>query len=119
MIRFRNINSTIKLFLFEIKSPLDPAQISVIVIVQFKLYSFVLCSYLLPDRSKGAKQKTSVIKRDCNPKWNHTFIFEDVSVEDLADRGLELTIWDHDILSSNDFLGGNRLNLGTGKAYIY
>ncbi|XP_060085792.1 synaptotagmin-like protein 4 [Ylistrum balloti] len=74
-------------------------------------------AYLLPDKHKGLKQKTPVIKRDCNPKWNYTFIFDDVRPEDLKERGLELTIWDHDKISSNDFLGGVRLNLGLGRSY--
>ncbi|XP_023215061.1 uncharacterized protein LOC111617926 [Centruroides sculpturatus] len=72
-------------------------------------------SYLLPDKSKSGKQKTHVIKKTCNPKWNHTFVYDDVSIEDLHDRCLELTIWDYDKITSNDFLGGVRLNLGTGK----
>ncbi|XP_074601613.1 uncharacterized protein LOC141855450 isoform X5 [Brevipalpus obovatus] len=70
-------------------------------------------SYLLPDKS--SKQKTSVMKRTCNPKWNHTFEYEDVSIEELKRRCLELTVWDYDILTSNDFLGGIRLSLGQGK----
>jgi hypothetical protein len=39
----------------------------------------------------------------------------DVTVENLKEKSLELTIWDYDKLSSNDFLGGVRLNLGTGS----
>ncbi|XP_021379832.1 uncharacterized protein LOC110467183 isoform X2 [Mizuhopecten yessoensis] len=74
-------------------------------------------AYLLPDKNKGLKQKTPVIKRDCNPQWNYTFIFDDVSPEELKERALELTIWDHDKISSNDFLGGVRLNLGLGRCY--
>ncbi|PRD31190.1 UNVERIFIED_CONTAM: Synaptotagmin-like protein 4 [Trichonephila clavipes] len=72
-------------------------------------------SYLLPDKSKSGKQKTPVFKKSCNPKWNHTFVYEDVSLEDLKERCLELTIWDYDKITSNDFLGGVRLCLGTGK----
>ena len=37
-------------------------------------------------------------------------------LEELNERSLELTIWDHDKLSTNDFLGGVRLNLGMGKS---
>ncbi|XP_062576960.1 protein piccolo-like [Saccostrea cucullata] len=73
--------------------------------------------YLLPDKQKGLKQKTSVVKRNCNPQWNHTFMFDDVSKSDLKERCLELTVWDHDKLSSNEFLGGLRFNLGVGKSY--
>lgn len=72
--------------------------------------------YLLPERTKHTKQKTIVKKKDCNPKWNHTFVFEEISWDDLKERGLELTIWDHDRFTSNDFLGGVRLCLGTGKS---
>uniref|UniRef100_A0A1A9WU59 C2 domain-containing protein n=1 Tax=Glossina brevipalpis TaxID=37001 RepID=A0A1A9WU59_9MUSC len=74
-------------------------------------------SYLLPDRTRSSKQKTPVVKRSNNPSWNYTFIYEDVSLEDLSERALELTVWDHDRLASNEFLGGVRFSLGTGKSY--
>jgi hypothetical protein len=32
-------------------------------------------------------------------------VFDDVTVENLKEKSLELTIWDYDKLSSNDFLG--------------
>ena len=35
-------------------------------------------------------------------------------MEELADRSLELAVWDHDRIGHQDFLGGVRLNLGTG-----
>ncbi|XP_069680537.1 synaptotagmin-like protein 4 [Periplaneta americana] len=73
--------------------------------------------YLLPDKGRSSKQKTPVLKRTCNPVWNYTFVYEDVSLQELSERGLELTVWDHDRLGSNDFLGGLRFNLGTGKHY--
>uniref|UniRef100_T1KMI0 C2 domain-containing protein n=1 Tax=Tetranychus urticae TaxID=32264 RepID=T1KMI0_TETUR len=72
---------------------------------------FVKC-YLLPDKSK--KHKTPVIKKTINPRWNHTFEFDDVTTNGLKDRCLELTVWDYDKLTSNDFLGGVRLSLGQG-----
>ena len=74
--------------------------------------------YLLPDKSHKGKRKTPVIKRNCNPRWNCLLVFEDVSLEELWQRSLELTIWDYDRLTSNDFLGGVRLNLGAGT-YLY
>lgn len=80
-------------------------------------------SYLLPDKNRNAKQKTIVAKRTLSPVWNHTFVYEDVSLDELSERALELTIWDHDRLASNEFLGGIRLSLGTGKfhglLYLY
>jgi synaptotagmin-like protein len=76
----------------------------------------VCSSYLLPEKGRGSKQKTSVARRTVNPAWNHTFIYDDVSLQELSTRSLELTVWDHDRLASNEFLGGLRFNLGSGKS---
>lgn len=54
-------------------------------------------------------------KRTVNPVWNYTFIYDDVTLQELAERCLELTVWDHDRLASNEFLGGVRFSLGTGS----
>ncbi|CAG5124985.1 unnamed protein product [Candidula unifasciata] len=70
--------------------------------------------YLLPDTSRSSKQKTPVIRKTTNPEWQHMLVFGGVDQAELHERGLELTVWDHDKLSSNDFLGGVRLNLGHG-----
>lgn len=70
----------------------------------------------MPDKGRSGKQKTGVVRRSGgSPVWNHTFIYKDVSLQELAERGLELTVWDHDRIASNEFLGGVRFNLGTGK----
>ncbi|XP_023174671.2 synaptotagmin-like protein 4 isoform X7 [Drosophila hydei] len=74
-------------------------------------------SYLLPDRTRSSKQKTPVVKRTLHPSWNYTFVYEDVSQKDLSERALELTVWDHDRLASNEFVGGIRFSLGTGRSY--
>lgn len=42
-------------------------------------------------------------------------MYEDLTLAELSERALELTIWDHDRLASNEFLGGIRFSLGTGK----
>ena len=42
-------------------------------------------------------------------------IYEDLSIDELKERSLELTVWDHDKITSNEFMGGIRLNLGSGK----
>ena len=49
-----------------------------------------------------------------NPVWNYSYVYENLTQEELTDRALELTVWDHDRGTSNDFLGGVRLCLGTG-----
>ena len=79
---------------------------------------FFLCSYLLPERSKSSRQKTSVCRRTLNPKWEHTATWEAVSLHELAaDRSLEITVWDHDRLGlHSELLGGIRFNLGNGES---
>ena len=69
----------------------------------------------MPEKGKSSKQKTNVIRKSCNPKWNHSMIFDDVTLQELNERSLELGIWDHDRFGSSDFLGGCRLNLGRGN----
>ncbi|XP_067853030.1 synaptotagmin-like protein 4 [Heptranchias perlo] len=70
--------------------------------------------YLLPFRTKTSKRKTPVVKKTLNPHYNHTFVYNGVKHEDLQHVCLELTIWDREPLSSNDFLGGVRLGFGNG-----
>ena len=45
--------------------------------------------------------------------------WDDISLDALWDRSLELTVWDHDRLSHNEILGGVRFNLGTGKLILW
>ncbi|XP_067903761.1 synaptotagmin-like protein 4 isoform X2 [Heterodontus francisci] len=70
--------------------------------------------YLLPFRTKTSKRKTPVVKKTLNPHYNHTFVYSGVKPGDLQHVCLELTIWDREPLSSNDFLGGVRLGVGNG-----
>ncbi|XP_051945189.1 synaptotagmin-like protein 4 [Xyrauchen texanus] len=69
--------------------------------------------YLLPSKNKSSlKRKTQVVKKTLNPHYVHTFIYKELSLEQLKDMFLELTVWDREALSSNDFMGGVRLSLG-------
>ncbi|XP_070191371.1 uncharacterized protein [Littorina saxatilis] len=70
--------------------------------------------YLLPDQRRTGKQKTPVVKNSVNPMWNQILVFDGIDPMELADRSLELTVWDHEKLGTNEFLGGVRLNLGQG-----
>lgn len=79
------------------------------------IFVFIYFSYLLPDKGRSSKQKTHVARKTVNPIWNYTFVYDDVTLQELAERCLELTVWDHDRLASNEFLGGVRFSLGTGK----
>lgn len=75
--------------------------------------------------SDSRKQKTSVCRRNNHPGkifvistitslhlilkllfavWNQTLSFEDAGID-----GLEITLWNHDLLSNNDLLGTVRI----------
>ncbi|XP_041051387.1 synaptotagmin-like protein 2 isoform X4 [Carcharodon carcharias] len=77
--------------------------------------SFVKC-YVLPDTSKKSYQKTRIVKKDTNPIYNHTIVYDGFRTEDLKQACVELTVWDHEKLT-NHFLGGLRLGFGTGYSY--
>ncbi|XP_040005502.1 synaptotagmin-like protein 2 isoform X7 [Xiphias gladius] len=76
---------------------------------------FVKCT-VLPDTSRKSCQKTRVVKRTTNPMFNHTMVYDGFRTEDLREACVEITVWDHDRLSSH-YIGGLRLGLGTGKSY--
>jgi len=72
--------------------------------------------YLLPAVPSRGKQKTGICRRTTSPRWEQTIVWEDLSMEEVMERSLELAIWDHDrIGKTQDFLGGARFNLGSGR----
>lgn len=71
--------------------------------------------YLLPDKKGKWKHKTPVIKRTLNPTFNHKFSYEELSIDDLKEKVLEIVLYDYDLASSDEFLGGVRLGLGTSS----
>ena len=69
---------------------------------------------LLPNRM--GRKKSNVISDNLNPRWDEKFTFSNLNLAELSiQRVLELTVWDHDMLSSNDFIGGLRLGPAPGK----
>ena len=76
--------------------------------------AFAKC-YLLPDKSAKGKRKTNVVKNNLNPVWEERFTYEKVTLEELSkERVLEVTLWDFNKGSSNDFVGGIRLGSAPG-----
>ncbi|XP_041694220.1 synaptotagmin-like protein 4 [Coregonus clupeaformis] len=69
--------------------------------------------YLLPSKAKSTKRKTPVVKKTLNPHYDHTFVYKDLTLDQLSKMCVELTVWDREAMSSNDFLGGVRLSTGT------
>ncbi|XP_062855974.1 synaptotagmin-like protein 4 [Trichomycterus rosablanca] len=68
--------------------------------------------YLLPSSNKSKKRKTQVVKKTVNPQYDHTFVYKELNLEQLKNMCLELTVWDKEAMSSNDFLGGVRMSSG-------
>ncbi|CAI9556611.1 unnamed protein product, partial [Staurois parvus] len=61
--------------------------------------------YLLPGRGAEYKRRTKYVQKSLNPEWNQTVIYKNISIEQLKKKTLEVTVWDYDRFSSNDFLG--------------
>ncbi|CAN9515142.1 unnamed protein product [Ophioblennius macclurei] len=70
--------------------------------------------YLYPITGKSTKRKTPVVKKNLNPHYDHTFVYKDVTLEQLRDMSVELTVWDKEAMLNNEFLGGVRLSSGKG-----
>ncbi|KAL4629414.1 synaptotagmin-like protein 1 [Arapaima gigas] len=61
-------------------------------------------TYLLPDKSSHSKKKTSVKKKTVNPIFDETLKYK-VKMTELKGRTLNLSVWHHDPLRRNIFLG--------------
>ncbi|XP_059383089.1 synaptotagmin-7-like isoform X1 [Carassius carassius] len=59
--------------------------------------------YLLPD--KKHKLETKVKRKNLNPHWNETFLFEGFPFEKVVQRTLYLQVLDYDRFSRNDPIG--------------
>ncbi|KAI4802809.1 hypothetical protein KUCAC02_006383, partial [Chaenocephalus aceratus] len=70
--------------------------------------------YLLPGRgqvmvvqnaSAENKRRSKHAGKSLNPEWNQTVIYKNIHLEQLRKKTLEVSVWDYDKCSSNDFLG--------------
>ncbi|RXM30637.1 Synaptotagmin-7 [Acipenser ruthenus] len=59
--------------------------------------------YLLPDKKN--KLETKVKRKNLNPHWNETFLFEGFPYEKVVQRTLYLQVLDYDRFSRNDPIG--------------
>ncbi|XP_058712670.1 synaptotagmin-like protein 1 isoform X1 [Poecile atricapillus] len=69
-------------------------------------------TYLLPDKSNHSKRKTAVRKRSLDPVFNETLKYK-LEKRDLQGRTLNLSVWHHDSLGRNLFLGEVEVALGS------
>ncbi|XP_034145869.1 protein piccolo isoform X2 [Esox lucius] len=61
--------------------------------------------YLLPGRGAENKRRSKHAGKSVNPEWNQTVIYKNIHLEQLRKKTLEVSVWDYDKCSSNDFLG--------------
>ncbi|KAG8439984.1 hypothetical protein GDO86_005959 [Hymenochirus boettgeri] len=71
--------------------------------------------YLLPGRGAEYKRRTKYVQKSLNPEWNQTVIYKNISMEQLKKKTLEVTVWDYDRFSSNDFLGEVLIDLSNAS----
>lgn len=66
---------------------------------------------MLPGRDKEQKRRSNVVLKSLNPVWNYCSVYPNVYKEELQYKTIEITVWDWDRFSSNDFLGIINLDL--------
>ncbi|XP_070769209.1 synaptotagmin-like protein 4 isoform X2 [Enoplosus armatus] len=64
---------------------------------------YVKC-YLLPDKSRQSKRKTSIKRNTANPVYKETLKYS-ISRSQLCTRSMLISVWHHGRLSRNTFLG--------------
>ncbi|XP_003798439.2 double C2-like domain-containing protein gamma isoform X2 [Otolemur garnettii] len=65
--------------------------------------------FLHPNEGKKSKYKTSVRKKTLNPEFNEEFFYAGPR-EELAQKTLLVSVWDYDLGTANDFIGGVQLS---------
>ncbi|XP_046717499.1 synaptotagmin-like protein 2 isoform X6 [Silurus meridionalis] len=73
---------------------------------------YVKC-YLLPDKAKLGKRKTSVKKKTLNPTYNEILRYK-TPLESLKFHTLNISVWHHDTFGRNSFLGEANVDLSDG-----
>ncbi|NWV31782.1 SYTL2 protein, partial [Grantiella picta] len=69
-------------------------------------------TYLLPDKYRLGKRKTSVKKKTFNPVYNEILRYK-IEKDLLKNQSLNISVWHNDTFGRNSFLGEVELDLGT------
>ncbi|XP_046500281.1 double C2-like domain-containing protein gamma isoform X2 [Equus quagga] len=65
--------------------------------------------FLHPNVGKKSKYKTSVRRKTLNPEFNEEFFYAGPR-EELAQKTLLVSVWDYDLGTADDFIGGVQLS---------
>nr|XP_044992386.1 double C2-like domain-containing protein gamma [Jaculus jaculus] len=65
--------------------------------------------FLHPSLGKKSKYKTSVRRKTLNPEFNEEFFYAGPR-EELAQKALLVSVWDYDLGTADDFIGGVQLS---------
>ncbi|XP_058518714.1 double C2-like domain-containing protein gamma isoform X1 [Ochotona princeps] len=68
---------------------------------------------LHPNAGKKSKHKTSVRRKTLNPEFNEEFFYAGPR-EELLQKALLVTVWDYDLGTADDFIGGVQLSSRAG-----
>ncbi|XP_066105884.1 synaptotagmin-like protein 4 isoform X2 [Saccopteryx bilineata] len=71
-------------------------------------------TYLLPDKSRQGKRKTSIKRDTINPLYDEIFKYE-ISESLLAQRTLKFSVWHHGHFGRNTFLGEADVQMDSWK----
>lgn len=67
-------------------------------------------TYLLPDANKTTKRKTKVVNRSCHPTFMELIVYH-LPFDEVRRRVLQVSIWEYDMVSENQFLGAALIKL--------
>lgn len=71
-------------------------------------------TYLLPDKSRQGKRKTSIKRDTVNPLYDEILRYE-ISESLLAQRTLQFSVWHHDRFGKNTFLGEAEVHMDSWR----
>merc|ERR1712168_410345 len=63
-----------------------------------------------PDSTKATKYKTTTKEKTLNPEYHEEFTY-DIDREKLRSKTLELTVWDYEYGTVDNYIGGLQFNL--------
>ncbi|XP_048779556.2 phosphatidylinositol 4-phosphate 3-kinase C2 domain-containing subunit alpha-like isoform X2 [Ostrea edulis] len=66
--------------------------------------------YLLPDPEKQSKRKTKIFKHSTHPTYNEVIEYK-MSLDEMRQKTLQVSVWDHDVLKENNLLGAVYIKL--------